>query len=256
VATWQEQLAAQKAQIPSRVAAAKRVYTKLRPWLDRYHGGLPVGVFAAWAQYESNGQMDAPGDEYLGEVGYFQITSTTPDRFGMPADSRYDPQANVFLGGAEYNYEAARFYALYPNLIELGTEDSWLIARLAFAVGVGGTKALINASSPSRGRVWSSVRDYVDRTGGMDLGRGQPAGKVWFRVHMCKVSWDVGMTAIPDVVDWPRATPAPPGYTYTLPAQITAVYDAAPSPLVTAGLLGFTAWGIYKLLHPRSKHGQ
>lgn len=254
MATWQEQLASQRAQIPQRIQSVRRVYDELKPWLTRYKGGLPVGVFAAFAQYESNGQMDAPGDMLLGEVGYFQITSTTPGRFGLPADSRYDPETNVFLGGAEYNYEVARFYGYYPDLIQPGTVDSWLIARLVFAVGVGGTRMLIDQSGANRrGHVWEAVRDYVDRVGGIDLGLGQPAGKVWFRVHMCRVAWDVGMEALPDTVGWPEATPAPPSGQYTLPAQIEAVYNAAPNPLVTAGLIGFVGWGVYKLLSPRSR---
>lgn len=247
MATWQEQLAAQRAQIDSRVAAARRVYRQLGPWLDRYHGGLPVGVFAAFAQYESDGRMDAPGDPSLGEVGYFQITSTTPGRFGLPAESRYDPETNVFLGGLEYNDEAARFAAMYPGLVEPGSVDSWKIARLAFAVGVGGTKLLIHNAKPTeRGNVYGALREYINRTNGIWLDTQSPT-TVALRVHMVDVAWDVGMRAIGGTVGWPQKIPAPPNVTYKLSPSTLAVMDAAPNPWVTLALVGFVGWGLYKL---------
>lgn len=215
LANWKKQFAKQTraSTLKWQIAGTRRVYKKLGRWLDIYRGGLPVGVFAAFAQYESNGRMDAPGDKYLGEIGYFQITKTLPKRFGINPELRKDPQTNVFLGGLEYNYEAARFANLYPEVIP-GSKDAWLLARLAFAVGVGGTKRILNLTKRSKGlikgNVYGSVIEYIDRVGGIDLGRGQPAGKVWFRVRMVPVAWSVGMRAIPGKPGLPRMLPTPP----------------------------------------------
>lgn len=228
--------------------ATKRVYAKLRPWLERYKGGLPVGVFAAFAQYESNGRMDAPGDNYLGEVGYFQITKTLPKHFGLSPELRKNPEGNVFLAGLEYNDEAARFALLYPA-IQPGTADSWKIARLVFAVGRNGTRLLLNAAKPLvPGNAYGSVVSYVERTGGIDLGRAQPKAKVWFRVKMIAVQWAIGMKAIGGKVGRPEILPTPPGVPgYRLSPKVKAVMvplakkPVAPSSAGIASTLGIGA---------------
>jgi hypothetical protein len=229
LAAWKKKLAFQTrpATIAYQVRATRKIYARLGPWLRKYRGGLPVGVFTAFMQYESNGKMSAPGDQYLGEVGYYQITKTTPGRWGLPAKSRFDPETNVFLGGMEYNEEAARYSLLYPQ-IRLGTPDNWKIARLVFAVGRGGTKRLINGARKMKplvpGNVYGSIIDYVDKVGGIDLGRGQPAAKVWFRVHMVPVAYSVGQRAIPGYAERPRLLPPQPGVVnYSVSAPIRAI---------------------------------
>lgn len=211
--SWKKKLAYQVSPrvVRGNVAAVRRSYKRYSRWINLYRGGLPAGVFTTFAYKESNWKMDAPGDDYLGEVGFFQITKTLPPHFGIPAKARFDPESNVFLGGLEYNEEAAKFALLYPE-IQLGTADSWKIARLVFAVGRGGTKALLNRAKPlKRGDVYGSLLKYIDKTGGLDLGRGQPAAKVWFRVHMAPVDYAIGIKALPESgPGMPRLLPLPP----------------------------------------------
>lgn len=196
-----------------------------------------MGFLAAIAQWESGGKMSSSGDPSLGEVGYFQITGTFPPKVGIPAEKRREPEVNVFLGCLEYQIEAVRM-KLHNPLVSLGTADSWKLARLAFAVGSAGTKQLItNAMPRMHGQVFSAVRDYVNRTGGISLG-SQSAGKVWYRVHAIDLQWLIGKQVFPYLdIGAPVKIPAPPETPYTLPNDV-APFMPSPlrGPLLAAGL--------------------
>lgn len=216
---WQAKLQTQIANLPRRVEHARQIYQELGGWLWKYHGGVPVGFLAAVIQFESGGKMSSRGDPSLGEVGYFQITSSFPPKVGLPAGSRFDAETNIFLGCLEYQMSAVEMAMAVPQL-QLGTADSWKVARLAFAIGAGGTKKLIQAANPVPGDVFGAIKRYVDRTGGVALG-SQSAGKVWFRVHAIDLQWATGIQIFP-LIGWgaPVTIPSPPTGDYTLPAEI------------------------------------
>lgn len=239
---WRSKLDNEISNAARRTARAREVYGQLGPWIRRYRGGAPGGFLAAIAEFESGGKMSSAGDPQLGEVGFFQITSSTPPKFGLPASARFDPQTNVFLGGLEYNVEAVRLWITNPAIVQPGSADNWKLARLAFAIGPSGTQKLIDASGPhERGQVFEGVKKYVDKTGGMALG-SQSAGKVWFRVHAVDLTWKAGQ-AVSGSYGAPEAPPAPPGITYTLPkavaSRIQSGRSSAAVMVVAALVLGF-----------------
>jgi hypothetical protein len=221
---YRNKLNRQIADISKNAVRARGVYDRLAPLLNKYHGGMSAGFLAAIASFESGGKMSSRGDSSLGEVGIFQITKTFPQKVGLPASSRFDEATNVFLGCIEYQIMAVEMYFAAPA-IGLGGVDNWKLARLAFSIGAGGTRTLLKKSGA---RSWSELVDYVDRVGGLALGR-QTAGKVWFRVRVIDVLWAVGQEAKP--VFWsgaPVKIPNPPSGSYTLPASVAPFL---PSPL-------------------------
>jgi hypothetical protein len=248
---WQSRLVSAKASIPRRVASTKAFYSQIGPWIDRYKGGMPKGFFAAIGQWESGGSWASGGDPVLGEVGYYQIASSTPPKFGLPPSARKDRETNVFLGGLEYNAKVAEQFLRYPNLVRPGSEDSWKLSRLAFAIGAGGTRTLINASGASPGNAFNAIRSYVDRTGGKALGR-QSAGQVWYRVHAVDLQWEIGKKALGGWGGAPRMIPPPPKYPgYDLPPQVEAVLQKGGGPNLLLGLAlgGAFAYGTYKVIN-------
>jgi hypothetical protein len=176
--------------------------------------------------------MSSTGDAQLGEVGIFQITRSFPPKVGLPSDSRQDEQTNVFLGCLEYQIMAVKMYLTVPA-ISLGTPDSWKLARLAFAVGEGGTRKLLQQSGA---RSWRDLVRYIDRVGGIPLGR-QSASVVWFRVRVIDVLWDIGKRVMPSSVGAPVRIPNPPVGAYTLPSDV-ASYLPSPwrGPLIGVGV--------------------
>lgn len=233
--TFEAKLNQQIADIPKNVERARAVYDNLRPHLERYKGGMPSGFLAAIANFESGGKMSSRGDAALGEVGIFQITQSFPAKVGLPAKSRFDEETNIFLGGIEYQIMAVEMYLANPR-IALGTPDSWKLARLAFAVGPGGTKKLMKLSSA---RSWSDLVSYVDAEGGVPLGR-QSAGKVWFRVHVIDVLWDIGMKVKPVLLTRsPVLIPNSPAGAYKVPDHVAPYIPPAwRGPVLVAGTAG------------------
>jgi hypothetical protein len=218
----------------------------LGPWIDKYRGGMPAGFAAASIQWESDGIATTVGDPSLGEYGYFQVTSEFPTTIGLPSSSRTDPETNVFLGLMDYQMAAARIAAANPA-VRLGTSDAWKLARLSFAIGAGGTQALLaNAAKwrkPSFGDVYSNVRDFVD-AGGAQAAGSQPADLVWYRVHTVDLVWDIGQAALP-FQSWgaPTIVPNPPPGPYVIPMAL-AGYFSKPIPAV----LFFAALGLGAIL--------
>ena len=201
---------------------------------------MPSGFLAAIASFESGGKMSSTGDVGLGEVGIFQITSSFPPKVGLPAESRRDKETNVFLGCLEYQIMAVEMHLANPR-IPLGTIDNWKLARLAFAIGAGGTRTLLKQSGAGS---WDGLVAYVDRVGGVSLG-SQSASKVWFRVHVINVLWDIGKLVNPPFwIGTPVKIPDPPVGAYTLPSSVAAYL---PSPL-TGFLIALSIGGVAILL--------
>lgn len=224
---WRAKLAEKVNGFPSLVKNARATYTRLRPWITRYRGGMPAGVLATIAQLESGGSMDSAGDASLGEVGYFQITSSFPSSIGVDPAKRYDPETNVFLGGVEYQIEAVRMANAWPA-VTLGTLDSWKLARLAFAIGGPGTKKLLAAARPAfAGQAFAGVKAWADATGAMALG-SQSAGKVWYRIHLTELIFQAGMFVAPAFFSDPTRVPAPAGISYRFPNDVANYFHASP----------------------------
>ncbi len=210
--------------IPKNAERARGVYDRLSPLLNKYRGGMSAGFLAAIASFESGGKMSSRGDATLGEVGIFQITRNFPSKVGLPANSRFDEATNIFLGCIEYQMMAIQMWLSNPR-ISLGTVDNWKLARLAFAIGAGGTRKLLSRSNATS---YAELVEYVDRVGGVSLGR-QSAGKIWFRVRVIDVLWDVGQLAKPSFwIGSPVKIPNPPTGAYTLPSSVASYL---PSPL-------------------------
>lgn len=235
-----------------RVARVRQLYQQLGPWIDKYRGGFPKGFATAAMQWESDGVATTVGDPNLGEYGYYQVTAEFPTTIGLPSDSRYDPENNVFLGMMNYQVDVVRMAAGNPA-IRLGTIDSWKLARLAFAIGLGGTNSLIARASAWRAPVWGHVFDnvmaYVDAGGAnalTDAAGTQSADLVWYRVHTVDVVWQIGQQAFPlQSVGPPTLVPAPPAGPYTLPASVAPFFRQPTNPLylaLVAAAAGVALW--------------
>lgn len=233
------------ASIPSRAASTKTIVGQLGTWLQRYRGGMPLGFLAAICQFESGGKMVA-GDPNLGEYGFFQVAASTPTSFGYAAATRTDAEANVFFGGLEYNIEAVKM-AMADSRVSLGTEQSWKLARLAFAIGSGGTKTLLKNSAGLGSDPWAAIKSYMAQTGGVPLG-GQSADTVFTRVHAVDIVWQVGQLAYPSSPGIPSIPPPPPTLgPPTVQAPILARIAGARTAqmLALAGIIGLASWWFY-----------
>ena len=206
------------------VRTAKAFYAKEETNLRKYAGGMPVGFLAGIAAWESSGSMGSPGDARLGEVGYFQITSSTEKKFCTPSNYRSNPEGNIFLAGLEYNVNAARLQADHPQLIHSGSVDHWLIARLTFAIGYAGTRKLIKLAGKSYGNVYKDLVDYVNETGGIPLG-SQSASKVKARVKSVSTQWFVGEKVAAPWGGTPSRVPSPSGIRYCVPKSVENILE-------------------------------
>lgn len=229
---------------------ARALLQKFGPWIDKYRGGVPRGWAAAIMYWESNGNFAAPGDVQLGEVGYYQIAEYLPKTFGMPADSRLDPETNVFLGMMEYQYDAARWKATFPQYVRLGTDDSYKLARLSFAIGFPGATSLakkaIAAGGIAPGQLYEGIADYVAKTGGVQLGSQSP-DKVWFRVLSIRYQWEIGRKVAWGVSGVPELVPHPPKYTYAIPMPYRVLFTS-PLSLPFVGALAVGAYLLWRVV--------
>lgn len=228
------------------MATAQAIYERFRPLLHRYKGGAPAGFLAAIIQHESSGDPNAIGDATLGERGLFQIEASFPAKVGLPADLRLTAEGNIFLGCLEYQLRAVEMRPYAP----LGSSDSWRLARLAFAVGSGGTKRLIDAATSGnpyryRGQLFDRVRTWANQTGAMALSSGQPAEKVVARINAVQDQWNLGQS-ISGSYGMPERIPAPKGLSYRIPAS-AAPYLSHPltGTLILAGLFGVLGLYLY-----------
>lgn len=199
---------------------AQTLLEKYRPWIDKYRGGMPAGWAAAIMYWESDGNFNAPGDQSIGEVGYYQVAAYIPPIFGLPAVARMDPETNVFLGLMEYQYEVARWKVAFPNLVRLASDDAWKLARLTFSIGGGGAMGLAKLAAPSAqpGELYTAIANYVRTHGGVAAGT-QSADKVAFRVLSIESQWEVGRQAggFWATSGAPTFVPSPPAGRYSIP---------------------------------------
>ena len=205
------------------VARTRSLLDQYGVWIDRYRGGLPDGWMASIMLHESGGNFAAPGDPSLGEVGFYQIAAYLPVLFGYDASARTDPETNVALASLEYALEAVYWKLAFPDAVVLGTDDSWKLARLAFAVGRGGSHQLASLAQQARGRlttgdVYHDIVKYVAASGGVPLG-SQSAAKVAARVIDIDRQWAIGQAVSAGISGPPMLIPDPPAGPYTIPAE-------------------------------------
>lgn len=237
----------------AKVAQARALLTKYGAWIDRYASGVPRGVMAAYMAHESGGNPSAPGDASLGELGLFQIAAYVPPLFGYPAAARADSENNVAIAALEYGMEAVKWYLRMPNYVRLGTPDSWMLARLAFAVGRAGSYQLgdlaLKSGLVQPGAVYAGILKYVASYGAPALGT-QASSKVAARVADIPKQWENGMAADSAGLGPPTLIPAPPAGPYKLPADV-ASYFVQPIPALLF-VLGGAAAILYFLLKRRA----
>jgi hypothetical protein len=231
----------------------KDLLTQYGTWIDKYRGGLPREWAGAIMRWESDGNFAAPGDPGLGEVGFYQVSGYVPGSFGMPAEVRLSPEGNVFAGLLEYQLDMAKWAVTFPDYVVLGTPDVAKLARLSFSVGWGGSttlaKAAIAGGYAARGALYDGIVDYVNATGGMQLGSQSPS-QVWFRVVSINPQWAVAEAAstLGLGVGSPTHVPSPPGYpAYTIPQPYALLFTTPTSPLLfAAAILGLVVlWRFY-----------
>ncbi len=203
------------------VGRARALLSQFGDWINRYRGGMPPGWMASIMLHESGGNFAAPGDPTLGEVGYYQIAAYVPPLFGFDAEARNDPESNVAIASLEYALEAVYWRLAFPNAVQLGTADSWRLARLAFAVGRGGSHQLATLAQQSLGQltpgdVYGDIVRYVTASGGVPLG-SQSAAVVSKRVIDIARQWNIGQDAGPGAIGPPTLIPSPPAGDYTIP---------------------------------------
>lgn len=212
------------------VARARALLDKFRPWIDRYRGGLPAGWMAAIMLHESGGNFGAAGDASLGEIGYYQIASYVPPLFGYDPSARADPETNVALASLEYGLEAALWSKDFPQ-VNLGSPDSWKLARLSFAVGRAGSRTLAAMTLAAQGAltpgdVYGDIARWAAMSGAVPLG-SQSAATVQRRVLDIQRQWAIGQAVTPGLSGPPTLIPAPPAGPYTIPIA-AAPYFAEP----------------------------
>lgn len=242
------------AYIASAVARSKQLLQQYGAWIHKYRGGMPAGMAAAIMYWESNGQPGTVGDQNLGEYGLYQIAAYLPGTLGMPADSRYDPETNVFLGMMEYALDVAKWKAMFPTLVDLGSADSWKLARLSFAIGFGGStglakKAIAAGYATRAGDLYGAIRRYVEANGAGAAGT-QSAELVWFRVLTVESQWAIGQQVGGMLESWPgppTLVPAPPTGGYSIPTQYLP-YFSRPQNWFAYAAIGGAAFILWRLL--------
>jgi hypothetical protein len=235
------------ATVADRVKRTQAIYAQLRPWIDKYRGGMPASFAAASIQWESDGKATTVGDPSLGEYGYFQVTAEFPTTIGLPSSARMDPETNVFLGLMDYQIAAVQMFVLNPA-IPLGSDDSWKLARLSFSIGAGGTKNLLALAKP---RSYADLIRYVDTHGAPSAG-SQPPDQVWYRVHIVDLVWQIakksGIGGLLGGAGMPRAVPAPPAGAYQIPRAYLAYFNKT-SPVLIVGIAAVGALAIWRWRH-------
>lgn len=205
------------------VARGRAILANLRPWIDRYRGGMPAGWMASIILHESGGNFGAPGDASLGEVGYMQVAAYVPPLFEYPSGARMEPENNLAIGSLEYALEHALWVKDFVP-VQIGSADAWRLARLSFAVGRGGSRTLAAMAAAARGGsltggdVYGDILRFVSTSGAPALGSQTPA-KVVARVQSIQRQWDLGQAIEAGMAGPPTRIPDPPAGPYTIPAD-------------------------------------
>lgn len=232
------------------VQRAGALLEQFSPWIERYRGGMPAGWMASIMLHESGGNFASAGDPTLGEIGYYQIAAYVPPLFGLPPESRADPETNVALASLEYALEAVYWAAAFPE-VRLGTPDSWKLARLAFAVGRSGSHQLATLARAAQGGlttgdVYHDIVRYVTATGGVPLG-SQSAAKVANRVVDIDRQWAIGQALDQGVSGPPTRIPEPPAGPYTIPPDADTYFvDPISGTLILLGGLALVTYLIWR----------
>lgn len=238
------------AAIPEFVADGKDFLNKYKSWFNKYHGGAPIGFNAAIAIWESGGNFSSPGDETLGEYGFFQVAKNTPEDYGLPANLRLTPEGNFYVHFLDFNVEAARLLTRYPQYIR-GGDDLWKWTRLVFAIGPGGTKMMIErAVSAGYLKPGGTYADLVNfaKAGGASGAGSQSPDKIAFRIQAIPIQWEIGRQISSSFFSsGPKKVTDMPGYKAKYPKDALAKLGAGISiPLVVAlggiGLAGYYLW--------------
>ncbi len=211
-------------EIQKKAVQAVAIYRQDQALYDAYHGGVPVALMVAMAQGESGGRMNAPGDASIGEFGIFQVTSYIDKKSGrwqgteaeylVPKDTRKNKVGNFFLAGTDFNAEAARLLLRFPGLIQSYT-DLYKLSHLSFAVGRGGTYALLTKANLSPGPdvygrllSWAAAEHARGRL--PQLSKSQPPAKVWRRLVAVDDRWKVAVASGLPMSAGPPVIPALP----------------------------------------------
>jgi hypothetical protein len=221
-------------------------------WIDTYRGGVPRGFAGVIVVHESGGNFASPGDPSLGEVGYFQVAAYVPQMFGMDVSATQDPETNVCVGLLEYQYEAVLWNLFSGGLVSLGSGDSYRLARLTFAIGRGGARALaMSAGMRTSDDVYGDISRYVAANGAPSLG-GVSAAKVGQRTLDIANQWNsADLVQGGNSPGGPTLVPQPPMGPYTIPAD-AAPYFSEPiggSAILLGAAIGLGAY----LLASRSR---
>jgi hypothetical protein len=205
----------------SDVAAARSLLDTYGAWINKYRGGMPAGWMASIMLHESGGNFASPGDQSLGEVGFYQIAAYVPPLFGLPAEARNDPESNVAIASLEYALESVYWMLAFPDVVSLGTGDAWRLARLAFAVGRSGSHLLASLAASAfggltSGDVYGDIVRFVLASEGVPLG-SQSAATVAKRVVDISRQWSIGQDAGSGAPGPPTLIPDPPAGAYSIP---------------------------------------
>jgi hypothetical protein len=161
-----------------------------------------------------------------------------------------DPETNVFLGMMEYQFDTTRWKVAFPNHVRLGTDDSYKLARLSFAIGFGGASSLakraIAAGGVAPGMLYDGIYNNVAKHGGVALG-SQTSDKVWFRVLSIATQWEIGRRVAWSPSGMPTRVPNPPKYTYTIPMPYSVMF-VSPIPVVFFGALAVGAYVLWRVI--------
>lgn len=235
---------------PAKVARSKQILATFRPWIDRYRGGLPAGWVAAIIQHESDGNSNAPGDASLGEIGLMQVAGYVPPLFGWPAAMRATPENNIAVGCLEQQLEAVLFYVRYPDLVQLGSSDSYKLGRLSFSVGRGGAYQLADRAKAAGyaryGDLYGGIVRHVAAAGAPALG-SQSGAKVAARVANIGALWEIGQAVDSCCIGPPTLIPDPPAGKYTIPIAARPFFGRGiPLTLLLLGGAAVVLWQIWK----------
>lgn len=211
-------------------------------WVDRYRGGFPRGFAGVVIVHESGGLFSAPGDPTLGEVGFFQVAAYVPVMFGLPVEAIQDPETNVAVGLAEYQYESVLWNQFSGGLSSLGSADSYRLARLTFAIGRGGARALAMAAGMrTPDDIYGDIARHVSANGAPAMG-GVSGAKVAQRTLDIANQWNSaelvqgGNTPGP-----PLFPPDPPAGPIVIPADAIGAFSQPLSIDLNTVLLGAAA---------------